>query len=216
MTPSEIPPGHVALLGDSILDNGAYTAGRPDVISQLRGMLPAGWQATLLAIDGSVIADLPSQVSRVLGDTTHLVVSIGGNDVLGNMDALGLRVRSADEALLRIGERVDRFERAYRDAIERALQLRRPTTLCTIYDGNLPPAEAAPARIGLMPFNDVILRIAFEQGLGVIDLRLVCTQPEDYANAIEPSSRGGEKIAQAILRALGLGAGSPQATRVFR
>ena len=28
---------HVVLLGDSIFDNGAYTQGGPDVITQLRG-----------------------------------------------------------------------------------------------------------------------------------------------------------------------------------
>jgi hypothetical protein len=32
----------------------------------------------------------------------------------------------------------------------------------------------------------------------VIDLRAFCTHPEDYANSIEPSSGGGEKIARAI------------------
>jgi hypothetical protein len=34
----------------------------------------------------------------------------------------------------------------------------------------------------------------------VIDLRLICTQPEDYANEIQPGIAGGRKIAQAILR----------------
>ena len=51
-------------------------------------------------------------------------------------------------------------------------------------------------------FNDPILRIAFERRLTVIDLRLVCNEAADYANPIEPSSRGGGKIAGAILRAL--------------
>jgi hypothetical protein len=48
----------------------------------------------------------------------------------------------------------------------------------------------------------------------VIDLRLVCTEPADYANPIEPSSRGGEKIAQAIMRSLGLAAPT-EASRVY-
>jgi hypothetical protein len=33
--------GHVALLGDSILDNIAYTSGGPDVVTQLQSMLPS-------------------------------------------------------------------------------------------------------------------------------------------------------------------------------
>ena len=38
---------HVVLLGDSIFDNAAYTNGGPDVVTQLRELLPAGWHATL-------------------------------------------------------------------------------------------------------------------------------------------------------------------------
>jgi hypothetical protein len=50
-----------------------------------------------------------------------------------------------------------------------------------------------------MVFNDVILRVAIEFGIPVIDLRFVCSSPADYANPIEPSSAGGAKIARAIV-----------------
>jgi len=49
-------------------------------------------------------------------------------------------------------------------------------------------------------FNDCILREAITHALPVIDLRLICTEPEDYANEIEPGVAGGRKIAEAILR----------------
>ena len=90
-----------------------------------------------------------------------------------------------------------------------------PTTVCTIYNGNLSGQEGAAARVALMAFNDVILRVAFESKLQVIDLRLVCTEPADYANPIEPSSRGGEKIARAIMRSLGLAAAASDPSRVY-
>ena len=48
--------------------------------------------------------------------------------------------------------------------------------------------------------NDCILRCAFSRGVPVIDLRLVCDAPGDYANPIEPSVQGGEKIVAAITR----------------
>lgn len=44
--------------------------------------------------------------------------------------------------------------------------------VCTIYNGNLEEMQARLARIALMMFNDVILRVAFEHHLDVIDLRL--------------------------------------------
>ncbi len=49
-------------------------------------------------------------------------------------------------------------------------------------------------------FNDCILREAITHELPVIDLRLICTEREDYANEIEPGVAGGRKIAEAILR----------------
>lgn len=204
--------GHVALLGDSILDNGAYTSGGPDVITHLRGILPKTWRASLLAVDGAELSDLPRQLSRLPTDASHLVVCIGGNDVLANLPVLESRVRSMSEALLGLGARVDRFEDGYRRATRLVQAVGRKTAVCTIYNGNLSPEEAPVARVALAGFNDVILRVAFESSLRVIDLRLVCRDPEDYANPIEPSSTGGAKIARAIARFLGNG---QEESRVF-
>lgn len=55
-----------------------------------------------------------------------------------------------------------------------------PTAVCTIYDGNVPDAqERCRLRAGLALFNDIITREAFSRGLPLIDLRLICTEPED-------------------------------------
>jgi hypothetical protein len=194
----------IVLLGDSIFDNRAYTSGAPDVVAHLRELLPAGWRASLCAVDGSTAATLAEQFEGVPSDGSHVVISIGGNDALLNSDLLGTSVSSTAEALALFGGRTSRFEHAYRAAIDGALAMRRDTTVCTIYNGNLEAREAALARVALMMFNDVILRVAFERRLRVIDLRLVCTEPADYANPIEPSDRGGRKIARAIARALGV------------
>jgi hypothetical protein len=59
------------------------------------------------------------------------------------------------------------------------------------------------AATALAVFNDAILRAAVEHRVDVIELRLVCTEPADYANPIEPSVRGGAKIARAIAGAVG-------------
>jgi hypothetical protein len=207
---------HIVLLGDSIFDNRAYTGGEPDVVSHLRSLLPTGYRATLCAVDGDTTQGVPEQLRGVPDDATHLIVSVGGNDVLGNTDLLSMAVDSTAEALALFAKRVARFEADYRSAIADVLILRRPTTVCTIYNGNLSPLEAEIARIGLMTFNDVILRVAFEHRVNIIDLRLVCTQPADYANPIEPSGPGGLKIAQAILRSLELDDVPTKFSRVYR
>src|SRR5499426_3497954 len=73
----QIPMTHIVLLGDSIFDNAAYVAGGPDVVRQLREILPPGWRATLSARDGAVIADLVGQLQKLPAGSSHLVVSIG-------------------------------------------------------------------------------------------------------------------------------------------
>ena len=187
----------------AILDNRAYTAGDPDVLGHLSSLLPAGWQASLLAVDGSVTRDLAAQLARVPADASHLVISLGGNDALMNSDLLNRPVASTAEALGLFAERMGAFESAYRSAIDAALGLGRETTLCTIYQGNFGAEEARLMRPALALFNDVILGVALARRLPVIDLRLVCSEPADYANPIEPSGRGGRKIAVAIVGALG-------------
>ncbi len=73
--------------------------------------------------------------------------------------------------------------------------------VCTVYDPRFPdPARQRLAIAGLAVFNDVIVREAFTRGLPVIDLRFVCDEDRDFANPIEPSVQGGEKIAAEVAR----------------
>ena len=195
---------HVVLLGDSIFDNAAYTRGRPDVVTHLRTLLPPGWEATLGAVDGATAGRLRAQLAGIPADASHLVVAIGGNDALQNSDLLSTHVRSSAETLALFADRLDAFAASYGAAIDAVVALRRHTVVSTIYNGALAPDQAAIARVGLMMFNDVIVRAAVARRLDVIELRAICTEPGDYANPIEPSGEGGRKIARAVARAVGV------------
>jgi lysophospholipase L1-like esterase len=196
---------HVILLGDSIFDNAAYTAGGPDVVSQLRKLLPIGWSATLLAVDGHRTEDVNRQLAQLRAGATHLVLSVGGNDALSNGDLLTRPARSAAEVLTLLAGAAGEFEERYRRLIARLLESALPLTVCTIYNGNFPDRDFQRiASTALSSFNDAILRVGFERRLTIIDLRLVCDEPADYANPIEPSSIGGAKIARAIAAAVGV------------
>jgi hypothetical protein len=190
---------HIVLLGDSIFDNAAYVRGGPDVVRQLRGKLPEGWQANLLAVDGHVTRDVPRQLARLPDEASHLVVSVGGNDALGASHLLGAGVRRVADAVGLLGEAQDLFAQSYEAMLETVLAPGLPTALCTIYDTPQTSPEQRIIRTALAIFNDVITRAAFSRGLPLIDLRLICGDPADYANPIEPSVRGGEKISSAIL-----------------
>lgn len=201
--------GHVVLLGDSIFDNAAYTDGGPDVVTQLRGILPRGWSATLAAVDGAVVSSLAGQLARIPADATHLVVSAGGNDALGHIGLLERDARTVGEGLALLAAATAEFATQYREAVRLLRQRGLPLTLCTIYEGNFPdPTFQRVAGASVALFDDLILRTAAAASLPVIELRLVCGAPEDYANPIEPSSVGGAKIARAIVHALGLSDGT--------
>jgi lysophospholipase L1-like esterase len=189
---------HLVLLGDSIFDNAAYVRGGPDVVRQLRGRLPANWDATLLAVDGAVVGSVAAQVARLPANATHLAVSAGGNDALGASHLLGQSVASVAEALSLLETAQRRFARDYEAMVEALLARGLPTALCTIYDTPPSSPDQRLIRTALALFNDEIGRIAFSRGLALIDLRLICSEDEDYANPIEPSSAGGARIAAAI------------------
>jgi GDSL-like Lipase/Acylhydrolase family len=192
---------HIILLGDSIFDNKAYISGGPDVIAHLRRQIPVEWKATLRAIDGSTVEDVRSQIRDLPDDSTHLIVSVGGNDAILNADILQDRAESSAEVLNKMADIADTFESYYCEMLQSVLSLGKATAVCTIYYPRIPDSLIQKIAVtALTIFNDVIIRQAFLEGIPLIDLRLVCSEGTDYANEIEPSIEGGRKIAASIVR----------------
>jgi GDSL-like Lipase/Acylhydrolase family len=195
-TPDE---GHVVLMGDSILDNGSYTMGLPDVSQRLHGMLGDDWAVTLAARDGATTMSLGWQLHHIPADATHLVLSIGGNDANGQAGILTkpdwYTMREALDELWLMGAV---FAGNYEEAVLPLLELDIPLTICTIYDCDFPESIKEPTAAALTLFNDAIVRFAFTHGVDLLDLRTVVSQPEDFEFIIEPSGIGGAKIAAAI------------------
>ncbi|MFC5511861.1 hypothetical protein ACFPOU_12085 [Massilia jejuensis] len=90
------------------------------------------------------------------------------------------------------------FRHEYRRMLDEVLTMGLPVAISTIYD--CVPGLSPGLRTALAVFNDVILREAVARRLPVVDLRVVCDDPADYATVspIEPSQQGGGKIAGAI------------------
>lgn len=207
---------HIVLLGDSIFDNASYTSGGPDVISQVREILPQDWKATLLAVDGSVTLNVADQMQRLPHDATHLILSVGGNDALMKSEILNAPVRSTSEALSMFAAIAAQFEENYRLAVDACRRATLPLCLCTIYNGCFAdPSFQRTVTTALKIFNDAILRVGFELKLPMIDLRFVCSCTADFANPIEPSSMGGAKIARAIVNVVSGAKGDMSSARVF-
>jgi lysophospholipase L1-like esterase len=192
---------HIVLLGDSIFDNQPYVAPGRATIDELSARLPRGWQATLVAHDGDFASDVIAQVRRIPASATHLIVSAGGNDALVQQQLLGEPAETVGGALFELGSKARNFEADYRQMLRAVLAKNLPTTICTIYNGNFPdPQMQIVLGTALAAFNDAIIRAGWEHDLPILDLRAVCNEPAHYANAIEPSTAGSVRIAEAILR----------------
>jgi lysophospholipase L1-like esterase len=193
---------NLVLLGDSIFDNAAYVASGPSVIQQLKNRLPETWQATLLAVDGHTSVDAARQLVRLPPDATHLVLSVGGNDALGCVPQLEAPTANIKQGLMALTRIRSEFEVNYQRLIAKLVSIKKPLLVCTIYDQvpGLPPE----LRTALGMFNDVILKEAIRFHLPVLDLRMICTEFDDYSeiSPIEPSAKGGEKIAESLTSVL--------------
>jgi hypothetical protein len=190
---------NIVLIGDSTLDNAAYVAAGQDVSEQLRRVLPAGWEITLLARDGDVVRGVETQLERVPADATHLIISVGGNDALRDSGVLSSPARSVAEALDKLATIREGFATDYRAMLDRSLARGLPTAICTIYEAAFPDASARRlAATALTVLNDIVTREAATRGIPLIDLRVLFSSSGDYANAIEPSGEGGRKFAASI------------------
>ena len=207
---------HIVLLGDSIFDNAAYVKGGPAVQQQLLSKLPHGWKATLCAVDGSMVQNVSGQLKEVPQGATHLIVSAGGNNALDNVNILSEKASSAADVLNRLSDIADRFQSQYHQMLEEVVELGLPTAVCSVYYPRLPePLLQRIAVTALAVFNDIIILEAFRAGVPLLDLRLICNEASDYANEIEPSIAGGEKISTAILSVVTKHDFTKQRTEVF-
>ena len=199
---------HICLMGDSIFDNDGYIPGEPGVIEQMRRSIPKNWTAFKVAVDGDCIEDIPNQLEKVPAQITDIVVSIGGNDLMKFRHLLA-RVAEGEQLEELIASPLADFEIAYGWMLDSVAAHGPKVTACTIYTA-IPFAEPemrdhAPSAIGA--FNTIILRLAEARGLSVIRLYLACTENDNFSDMspIEPSSKGGQKIVDAILQTLGQG-----------
>ena len=223
---------HVTLCGDSIFDNKSYLQpGEPDVTTQVNALLPEGFKATRLAIDGDVTQGISRQLQSLSNDATDLFISVGGNDALGGINVFTEPVANVGEALIYLNTIRNQFETQYREMLQHALSQQLPLTVCSIYyprfhsqnlervfpDGNGVNGETLQkmAMVALANFNDVIFRQAFQLKIPLIDLRVLCDEEEDFANPIEPSAIGGQKIARAIVDMLDSSEGSERKSVVY-
>ncbi|UJR10221.1 hypothetical protein I4U23_014434 [Adineta vaga] len=193
---------HIVLLGDSTIDNKFYVCkDELAIIDQLKMKAQErSWKATSVAVDGHSISHIPLQLTKIPQDTTHLFISIGGNDALSYMQRLNTSVNNLGEGLILLNEIKKEFEEDYVNMLKHVSTLQIPTTICTMYKPNFDnPKQKLMCEPALSALNDVIITEATKLGIAVIDLKTIFNDPIDYANAIEPATQGGLKIVENII-----------------
>jgi lysophospholipase L1-like esterase len=204
----------LALLGDSILDNQPYTHPQPDTTALLQRVLP-DWSVERYAQDGATMSDVAFQLRSLEQRPALAVLSVGGNDAVEHIGLLQKRASSSAEVLHDLLVIADDFARRYETVARSVRERAERALLCTIYEVQLePPVFARLVRVPLAILNDRIVRVGSRLGMDVLELRSICTDPDDFVLQIEPSPRGAEKIARAIADVV-TGNGKMISNRIF-
>ena len=198
---------YITLLGDSIIDNKTYVQkGELSVLEHLENI--SEYEYTQLAFDGDTTLNVLNGqlLSPSIATSSHLVLSIGGNDLLQNLSFLYEGpVDKINDAVAGVQQYIFKpLEQRFETIIQRLSSHRANLLLCTVYEGDLGRTDEFrdvldSSKIMVSSFNDTVYKTASKYNADVLELRHIFTSPEDYANPIEPSHVGGERLAQAIM-----------------
>jgi hypothetical protein len=188
----------VVLLGDSILKNNSYVPdgkGIDNILEERSLKNDKNNQIYSLAVNSSKIVDVYSQINKIPIDlnnkSTTIFLSSGGNDILSfYVDQHG---DPNDTGFL------NTMMAAYKKMVK-SIQTRMDLSKIVLLDIYYPTSnQYAQYKPVLVKWNDLIANYARENSLGLLQISQYVTSSEDFTLGIEPSEKGGEKIAQGIL-----------------
>ena len=188
----------IVLLGDSILKNNSYV---PDgkavdnIIEERVLKNDKNIELYSLAENNSKIVDVYSQINKIPLDinnkSTTIFLSSGGNDILSfYVDQHG---DTTDTGFL------NSMLAAYKKLVK-AIQTRMDLCQIVLLDVYYPTCnQFAQYKPIIEEWNSLIATYARENSLGLLQISQIVTSNDDFTLGIEPSEKGGEKIAQSIL-----------------
>ena len=188
----------IVLLGDSILKNNSYVPNGKavDNILEERSLKnDKNIELYSLAENNSKIVDVYSQINKMPLDinikSTTIFLSSGGNDILSfYVDQHG---DTSDTGFL------NTMLAAYKKLVK-SIQTRMDLCQIVLLDVYYPTSnQFAQYKPILEEWNSLIATYARENSLGLLQISQIVTSNDDFTLGIEPSEKGGEKIAQSIL-----------------
>ena len=188
----------IVLLGDSILKNNSYVPNGKavdNIIEERSLKNDKNIELYSLAENNSKIVDVYSQINKIPlsinNKSTIIFLSSGGNDILSfYVDQHG---DTSDTGFL------NTMLAAYKKLVK-TIQTRMDLCQIVLLDIYYPTCnQFAQYKPILEQWNTLIAAYARENSLGLLQISQVITSNDDFTLGIEPSVKGGEKIAQLIL-----------------
>jgi hypothetical protein len=184
----------IVLLGDSILKNNSYVKNGQSIEDILREK--KGDNLYCLALNNSTIVDVYSQIDSIPvelnNENTIIFLSSGGNDILSQyVDKHDSDV--SDTHILNV------IFIAYKKLVK-SLKTKMNKAKIVLIDIYYPHSnQFSQYKHIIQEWNKMIEKYAQEQSYGLIEISKRITESDDFTLSIEPSEKGGEKIAQSIL-----------------
>ena len=181
----------IFLLGDSVLNNSKYVSNNESVYEYVK---QKNTNTYLYAKDDSTIVDLYTQLNNIPSDITEeeekntsVVISIGGNDIL--------KMTTTDSST-----KVNELFQKYMDFLS-SLRSKFPSikqiVLLSLY---YPPKSMYHKYYPYIDkWNQLLEENSFKMDYKIIQTNKIMTNTEDFIFDIEPSVKGGEKIANILL-----------------
>jgi len=192
---------HVVLLGDALLDAYRSIDKTPGKFED--ALLPGTRDQWHISVVSAAEVERAGSSLVLPKDATHAIIFIEGNYAIEQSGMIHDRPEACAQTLEQLALAADEFERTLERLIRLAQAARLVIMVCTMFQPNYKdPVRQRAACAALAVFNDRVTKRAAAARVALIDLRLICNEPDDYDKPTQLSKSGLQKAANVIRYAM--------------
>ena len=191
------PARHVVLLGDALLEAYSSIDKTPGKFED--ALLPGTRNQWKISVVSAAEVERGGPSLALPRDATHAIIFIEGNHAIEQSGLLHSRPDGCGQTLEQLSLAADEFEHTFERLIHVAQAARLVIMVCTMFQPNYKdPVRQRTACAALAVFNDRVTKRAAQARVSLIDLRVICNEPEDYDQPTRLSKSGLQKAANVI------------------
>lgn len=180
-------------LGDSILKNDQYVKNGKTVDQYLKEK--SGRLIYNYALDNTKIVDIYSQLNKIPLDVDSsyntVFLSVGGNDILSFYSDQGNDTNNTSQ----LQPMISAYDKLVK-SIQTKMSDSKIVLLDLYYPSNIKYQQYYPV---IKEWNKLLKDYASNNQLDLLETSSLLTKEEDFTFSIEPSSTGGEKLADSMM-----------------